>query len=249
QACAPHRERGISVLVLWVRGYPGSMIDMRDINRDGFGWITSGLDVAGRAFADVAPWIYLRAIGDVVLALRALESFGLPIAVRGESFGGGLATAAIALATTRVDRLVLGLPTMGDWPFRLRHTPGHVGIGHELDEALRRSGTRREDLEHRLRLADSCLHAPNVRVPTLCKLAARDDVVPAPTAAAVFNALGSCTSHKWRFVVPYGHFDGGLRNARRHALFERCAADFLDPDVTPTQGMITWEDQCSERPA
>jgi len=43
-------------------------------------------------------------------------------------------------------------------------------------------------------------------------------VVPAPTAAAVFNALAGDPGRKWRFTVRYGHHDGGVADMRRHAL-------------------------------
>jgi hypothetical protein len=59
-------------------------------------------------------------------------------------------------------------------------------------------------------------------------------VVPAPSAAAVFNALGTPRALKWRYVVRYGHFEGGIRDARAHARFERLAERFLDPAVEPT---------------
>jgi cephalosporin-C deacetylase-like acetyl esterase len=76
-------------------------------------------------------------------------------------------------------------------------------------------------------LFDAAHHAAGVTIPVLCKLAERDDVVPAPSAAAVFHGLAS--PRKWSFVVPYGHFDGGLAAARRHVTFERLLARFLEP--------------------
>ena len=59
----------------------------------------------------------------------------------------------------------------------------------------------------------------------------------------MFNALGVDPGLKWRFVVPAGHAEVGLANARRHALFERCAAEFLDPDADPSAVMAEWEDR------
>ena len=51
----------------------------------------------------------------------------------------------------------------------------------------------------------------------------------APTQAAVFNALATPTGLRHRFPVRFGHYDGGLANARRHAQFEAAAEAFLDP--------------------
>jgi hypothetical protein len=70
----------------------------------------------------------------------------------------------------------------------------------------------------------------------------RDDVVPAPAAAAVFNALGSDPGCKWRFVVKRGHADGGIADARRHALFDRLVREFLGPDEDPCSR--DWEAAC-----
>ena len=103
-----------------------------------------------------------------------------------------------------------------------------------LLDALR--GATREDMLRGIELFDAAFHAPMIRSPCLCKLAVLDDTVPAPTAAAVYNALGS--GQKWRIVTQYGHFDGGLRDARIHAQFERTQVDFLDPKVQlPTASM------------
>jgi len=93
----------------------------------------------------------------------------------------------------------------------------------------------------RLQLCDAAIHGRRIRVPTLAMLARRDEVVPAPSAAAVFNAIDADPGRKWRFVVPYGHFAGGIANARRHALFERAMVDFFDPSRSPIEAMTPWE--------
>ena len=88
---------------------------------------------------------------------------------------------------------------------------------------------------------DAAVHAPRVRAHVLCELARRDEVVPAPTAAAVFNGLGASPGSKWRFVIPYGHVEGNVATLRRRALFRRCAHDFLDPGRLPREAMLVWE--------
>ncbi len=92
-------------------------------------------------------------------------------------------------------------------------------------------GDRRDDLLQSLLLFDAVLHAKIIECPVLCKLAHRDDVVPAPSAAAVYNAIGS--NLKWIFTTKYGHFDGGLSDLRRHGLFERLHPKFADSREDP----------------
>ena len=62
-----------------------------------------------------------------------------------------------------------------------------------------------------------------------------DDVVPAPSAAAVFNGLAS--PRAWRFVTRFGHYDGGVADARRHVLFARLHPSFADPAVDPEEAV------------
>jgi cephalosporin-C deacetylase-like acetyl esterase len=96
---------------------------------------------------------------------------------------------------------------------------------------------RRAGVYELLRLHDAAIHARRVRCPALCKLALRDEVVPAPAAASVFNALGTDPGRKWRHVTRYGHFDGGIADGRRHAAFERLVVEFLDPGREPDETM------------
>jgi len=62
-------------------------------------------------------------------------------------------------------------------------------------------------------------------------------MVPAPAAASVFNALATDPARKWRHVVKYGHFDGGIADMRRHAAFEKLVVEFLDPAKEPEETM------------
>jgi cephalosporin-C deacetylase-like acetyl esterase len=201
-------------------------------------------------------------VADVIDACRAARNWlidrRLPdamIAVKGRSLGATLAIDAVAALNGRlpheliVDRLVIGLPTLADWPWRAVHAAPSVGTGAEIDALLRRSAeAMRGRILERLRLIDPVIHAPQVRIPVLCMLAERDEVAPAPAAAAAFNALASDPGRRWRFVVPCGHCDAGILNARRHALFERCAADFLDPARSTRDSMAGWLEQLHAGP-
>lgn len=256
----PIVARGVAVLNIRVRGYAGSRLDTGDLQtptRPGLGWITRGLDTGDDSPASAMGWVYTQAIADVFQACRALryrlaDSGDPPLFLHGESFGGGLALPAAAklegrgIDRSRIDRLVLALPTMGDWPWRHEH-PVMIGSGAEIAELIKQRPEAAERIRTRLRLVDSVVHAARVRCPVLCKLAERDEIVPAPTAAAVFNALRVDPGQKWRFVVPHGHAETGITNARRHAEFERCMADFLDPARTPAAAMKPWADRLNTR--
>jgi cephalosporin-C deacetylase-like acetyl esterase len=245
--------RGVAVLVVRVRGYPGSQIDAGDWvgAPDSLGWITRGFPAAMHRPEDAMGWSLPLAVADVACAGRALRDWlashgraDAPVFLHGESFGGGLAVMAAARTPAgfvRFERLALGLPTFGDWSWRLAD-PARMALGsgaHML--SLLRSLDSPEAAEV-LRLCDAAVHARRVLAPTLCKLALRDEVVPAPAAAAVYNALGADPGSKWRFLVPEGHTEPSLACARRHALFERCLADFFDPGCDPAAAMTGWED-------
>ena len=234
-------RRGVAVLLVRVRGFPGSQLGVGPLHEHATGYITHGLDRLMHGPEDAMSWILAGAVADVAGACRALAAHlhasgqgTPPISIRGESFGAGLAVVAAAqlAAGLHIHRLVLGVPTLGDWSWRLslpEHSLPRAGMGREIRELLIREGQRADAIVQVLRLCDATLHAPAVRCPALVKLALRDDLVPAPSQAAIFNALGSNTGARERFVVPYGHFDGGIASARRHAEFEREADAFLDP--------------------
>lgn len=237
-------DKGVLVLSVRVRGYPGSMADTGDLLSTPEGWVTHGLSGEIIRPDDALGWIVPQAVADVVNGVRALRREigpAAPMYLRGESLGGGLAIIAAAQLSRfdPIDRLVVGLPTFGDWPWRAGRRC--AGTGGQIDDYIVALREYEEDMRAKLRLCDTVVHATRLRSRTLCKLAERDDVVPAPSAAGVFNALDSDPGRKWRFVVPYGHFDGGLKNARRHAMFERCAEAFLDPNQRPTIAMHPWE--------
>lgn len=252
----PLVDRGLAVLIVRVRGFAGSCADVPQLvqhagHRGGGDWITHGLDIPMSDRGYGCDWSFSYGAADVVNACRALrtkldEPAGrAPIFIHGESFGAALAViAASQLADLdEPSRLVMGLPTMGDWPWRLAlpETAAEAGAGGRVRRYLLDHANLRGDITTTLRVFDAAVHARRITCPVLCKLAARDDIVPAPAAAAVFNALGSDPGQKWRFVTHYGHFDGGLADLRRHALFERVAADFLDPGKDPDEAMSAWE--------
>jgi cephalosporin-C deacetylase-like acetyl esterase len=244
-------ELGVATLTLRVRGYPGSTLDTGDLTTSEEGWIANGLSVPVEPEKGHAGWVLSGAVADVVCAMRALRTQlrpGLPVYMCGESFGGALAILASAqLGHEAPDRLVIGLPSLGDWAWRLAHVEHPLGAAADIQQVLVREARRRDEIEATLALFDTVLHAPQVRCPVLCKLAQRDEVVPAPSAAAVFNALKPSPQERWRFVTPHGHFDGGIANARRHALFERAIDAFLDPEVSPEDGINEWVKHQSDR--
>lgn len=213
---------------LRIRGYPPSTLDVADCRSD---WILQGIEEA-------EAWILRGAVADVIQACRcAKRQFGddLPISLHGESLGGGLAILAASQLQTLafpVSRLAIGLPTFGDWAWREGHyCNGSGGLVQTLLDAYREEPY--EQLVRTISLFDSALHARSVTCPVICKLAHRDDTVPAPSAAAVYNAIAS--ERKWRFDTRYGHYDGGLANTRRHLLFEQLQVDFLNPRLEPEQ--------------
>lgn len=257
--------RGVCVLVIRVRGFPGSRLDTPELPDACPGWIEQGLLAEDKLLDGRMSWVLSGAVGDVANACRVMRNrlagIGasdaearrlddkLPLFLHGESLGGALATIAAAQLAGRlrqervVERLVLGTPTLGDWAWRLANPPGAhtTGTGQAIRALLEANPERAEAIRTRLQLMDSAVHASRVRAPVLCKLAMHDEVVPAPAAAAVFNALATSPGQKWRFVTPIGHCEGDLAGARRAALFERCAADFLDPSREVESSMEPWE--------
>ena len=263
--------RGVVVMLMRVRGYPGSQLETgplvgKEARWEGpGGYATMGLEAAWARAEDGLVWALARAVMDVAVGWRALEREvgrdverrggsmeegpgAVRVYVRGESFGAGLAVIAAGQMWARgagPARLVLGHPTLGDWDWRLGEAGGKRGrawgVQRDVEDVLRANAEREEELRDRLRLMDAAVHAGAVRGTAAVKLAERDDVVPAPSAAAVFNALGCAPGEKWRFVTPTGHFEGGLRHARRQALFERMGEEFVDPAREVRGAMARWE--------
>lgn len=264
-------EQGIVVLLVRARGYPGSKLDDAHLPAQDadLGWLARGLAGDGDLTADAQPeaamrWILPQAVGDVVNACRVVRNLLLgrgdqrvqaaltldapraAVSLIGESLGGGLAVIAAGQLAGRlrhepvVDRLAIGLPSLGDWPWRLM-LPEPAGTGAQVKRVLERHPEREGLIRARLRLTDAVVHAARVRRPVVCKLAERDEVVPAPTAAAAFNAMQTDPGSSWRFIVPLGHAEGDATNTRRHALFERCAHAFVDPARRADAIMEAWE--------
>lgn len=253
-------DTGVAVLIMRLRGFPGSQIGIGDqttLDELGAGWIGRGF--AGEKHED---WIVPDAVADVCNACRVMrntllgfdghdsfladEQLDHPgVFLHGKSLGGGLVTIAAAQLIGKlsgesiIDRLAIALPSLGAWKWRLTHQ--HSGTTEHLGKIITHHQDRCDELVDRLRLCDAVVHGRKVRVPTLGMLAHKDDVAPAPSASAVFNSIDADPGRKWRFAVPFGHFEGGLNNARRHALFERTLHDFLDPRQLPIESMSRWE--------
>lgn len=224
----PWAESDQITIRLRVRGYPPSTLDVADCRSD---WILHGIESA-------EAWILRGAVADVVQAYRcARRQFGddIPISLHGESLGGGLAVLAasqLECLGLPVSRLAIGLPTFGDWAWREGHyCNGSGGQVQTLLDAFRDEPY--QQLVRTLALFDTALHAGSIGCPVICKLAHCDDTVPAPSAAAVYNAIAS--ERKWHFETRYGHYDGGLANTRRHVFFEQLQVAFLDPRLEPEQ--------------
>lgn len=250
RAWTPLLERGAAVLAVRVRGFPGSRLDARALTPEGagheLGFVTYGLDARVGKPEDAMLWSIPQAAADVALACRALRAYldrlsgpRRPLYLAGTSFGAGLAVLAASHgAGALVERLCISLPALGDWAWRLAHRDRcRHGIGGEVWNFLTLHAPRAAEIVEVLRLCDTVVHAARVRCPTLCGLALRDEVVPAPAAAAVFNALACDPGRKWRFILPAGHAEAGVRNARRHALFARLTLDFLDPGLAPDEAL------------
>ena len=239
----PFTERGLAFLQVRVRGYPGSHLSTGHLSVIEDGYITRGLLDEDTT----RHWTLSGAVADLVNAFRAVRArFGAatPISIHGESFGGGLAVIAASqiIGRDHVERLALGVPTFGAWAWRFAQ-PVTIGAGAELAIYRRANPEHRERIDALLHLHDAVIHARRVVCPTICKLALLDEVVPAPSAAAIFNALGSDPGRKWRYVTRYGHFDGGMADLRRHALYESMVADFFDVRQRPRAIMQAWQDR------
>jgi len=202
----------VAALKVRVRGYPGSQSETGNLTTHPSGYITHGLE------SPQTDWVLPKAIADVTNAYRALRAhFGpeMPISFHGHSFGAALAVQAASMLL-RVDppfRLVIGLPTLGHWRWRLANAlnetakmgdgisppaepMGGLGTGAEIARFIRDHRGIEKDILNALDLTDTVVHAHRVVCPTICKLAKRDDIVPAPAAAAIFNALGTGPDRK-----------------------------------------------------
>jgi len=254
--------RGVAVLSIRLRGYPGSQRDTNgdliDLNASDPSWITQGFDSY-----EHKDWVLTHALGDVCNGVRVMRNALLgrdakdlepwmegdarrpDVFLHGRSLGGGLATIAAAQLSGRmlgrsiVDRLAVEVPSLGAWKWRLEHSK--TGISGEFASIIEANPDRREELVDRLRLMDAVVHGRKVRAPTLAMLAGRDEVAPAPAAAAVFNAIDADPGRKWRFCVPYGHRAGDTHNTRRVARFGKSLGDFFDPQRRPIDSMAGWE--------
>jgi cephalosporin-C deacetylase-like acetyl esterase len=252
-------DRGVAVLLIRLRGYPGSQITTGDLTGsdcEGHAWVTRGFDAQKHE-----DWILPKAIADVSNACRVMRNallqrdtdtqfpvddrFEHPgVYLHGSSLGAGLGviSAAQLIGKLRgesiIDRLAIATPSLGDWTSRLDRPSGTALHFKRLIDANR---DRSDELIARLRLCDAIVHGRKVRVPTFAMLARRDEVVSPECAAAVFNAIDADPGRKWRFLIDQGHHDADTANNRRIALYARALCDFFDPYQTPIEAMSRWE--------
>lgn len=237
----PWSEQGLGTLRIRVRGYPPSVQDIPDLRG---AWIMRNIESQD-------AWIARGAVADLVQAYRALRrQFGpeMPIMIHGESFGGGLSIIAAAQLAQMDDapaRMAIGLPSFGAWEWRRGRYC--AGSGAQVNMAIESMRAEDEIIMRTLRLFDAVHHAPSLTMPIVMKVAVNDDVVPAPTQCAIYNALPE--GAKYRFVTRYGHFDGGISDLRRHALFERMHIAFLDPANDPATVIAEYADRMALPPS
>ena len=258
---APQRiaDRGVAVLLVRLRGYPGSHTtcgDLIDLNEHGNTWITRGFDEESHE-----EWILPKGVADVCNACRVMrnallhrdtdtdipvdDSIQHPgVYLHGSSLGGGLAVicAAQLIGKLRgesiVDRLAIAMPSLGDWTTRLHDA---TGTAMQFKRVIEANPDRREELLARLKICDAIVHGRKVHVPTFGMLARKDLVVPPHCAAAVFNSIDADPGRKWRFLIDHGHHDGDRATNRRIALYRRALCDFFDPDQAPIRSLDPWE--------
>jgi len=252
-------DEGIAVLLIRLRGYPGSQRSTGDLTQSddqGNAWITRGFDAQKHE-----DWIVPQAVADVCNACRVMrnallhrdtdtdiqvdESIDHPgVYLHGSSLGGGLAaiSAAQLIGKLRgesiIDRLAIGTPSLGDWPRRFEQPRG---TAVHLKRILDKNPNRSDELMARLKLCDAIVHGRKVRIPTIGMLARHDKVVAPECAAAVFNSIDADPGRKWRFLIEHGHHEGDTSNNRRIALYRRALCDFFDPHRAPMEALKGWE--------
>lgn len=252
-------DRGVAVLLIRLRGYPGSQKQTGDLaggGPEGSAWITRGFTAERHE-----EWILPHAVADVCNACRVMRNAllhrdtdtDIPVGndiehpgvyLHGASLGGGLAviSAAQLIGKLRgesiIDRLAIATPSLGDWPTRFDRPSGTAA---QLKRVIDANRDRYDELMARLKLCDAIVHGRRVRVPSFAMLARHDEVVSPECAAAVFNSIDADPGRKWRFLIEHGHHEGNTDNTRRIALFARALCDFFDPHQTPIDGMTRWE--------
>lgn len=252
-------DRGVAVLLIRLRGYPGSQLSTGDLTRGdqaGNAWITHGFDADKHE-----DWILPKAIADVCNACRVMRNALMhrdtdtmfPVDERlqhpgvylhGSSLGAGLGVVSAAQLIGKlrgesiIDRLAIAMPSLGDWPLRFQHPSG---TAQQLKGVIDANPDRADELMARLKLCDAIVHGRKVRVPTLAMLAHHDEIVSPQCAAAVFNSIDADPGRKWRFLIERGHHDSDTTNNRRIALYAQALCDFFDPYQIPIQAMSRWE--------
>ena len=252
-------DRGVAVLLIRLRGFPGSQADTGDLTNEtnpGDAWITRGFTSTSND-----DWILPQAVADVSNACRIMRNALIHrdtdtdidvdpsvehpgVYLHGSSLGGGLAviSAAQLIGKIRgesiVNRLAIATPSLGDWPSRFDRPSGTAA---DIKRVIDANPDRFDELMERLKLCDAVVHGRKVHIPTYAMLAHNDAVVAPACAAGVYNSIDADPGRKWRFLIQHGHHTGDTNNNRRIALYARSLADFFDPYNTPIASMRDWE--------
>lgn len=146
----------------------------------------------------------------------------------GTSFGGGIATLAIA-GDQRFDAAWIEVPSFGNHPWRV--TVDCTGSGQTVREHV---ATHPEAMGT-LAYADAATAARRVRIPVLAAAALADPAVPPPGQFSVAMSLGGPT---WLHVLPWGHCEW-IGHARELAEYQAAIAEFFLDPAESTSGSRT----------
>ncbi|HHP7241886.1 MAG TPA: acetylxylan esterase [Cyclobacteriaceae bacterium] len=178
-------QSGINVLGVDIRGFGMSKKALPDISKNGY--VLSGIDSPETSVLRGAVCDYIQAIS---VGRQLCEGKISTLAVKGISFGGGLALMAEAQVKA-ADYLILGVPTFG-WA-EGRQFYVQSGSGREINEYLKDNPNMEEDTMLVLRYFDPINFAQEVKCRTFIGLGLIDKVVPPQTVYSIVNHISGPT--------------------------------------------------------